>query len=171
MRDPDYMAPGRRRGELIGQEVVLCGERQMPRLYRLLYGRKRTGKLRGHHNHVGSRSVAVRVANTVSAVPLALIAFLGAMFSHDPNTAKRQWLRRTAPAALLLGVLLPGAGGCTYVKKGDLTYCNLGFEKQISKVKVNADGSAELEGVKNTTPQIVESAVSAGVTAAVKAAK
>ena len=82
--------------------------------------------------------------------------------------------RNCVVAAVILFFVVAAAlsgGGCTYVKKGDLTYCNLGFEKSVSKVKVNADGSAELEGVKNTTPQIVEAAVSAGVGAAVRAAK
>jgi hypothetical protein len=72
--------------------------------------------------------------------------------------------------AFLLLVALYALAGCTVVKKDGMFYGNVGFEKQISKVSIekNPDGTERtvVEGVKNTTPQIVEAAVGAAVKAA-----
>lgn len=72
--------PSRRRGELIGHEVVLCRRKQMPRAWRELNPNPtRTGKLRGHHNHSTRRRPArmnVDPVMDVSALILAPLARL-----------------------------------------------------------------------------------------------
>lgn len=69
-----------------------------------------------------------------------------------------------------LPLILAGLCGCTAIKFGELSYTNVGFQKDVGKVSItkNPDGSitGTVEGVKNTTPQIVEAAVDAAIRAA-----
>ena len=74
--------------------------------------------------------------------------------------------------ALIVAALLIAMSGCTAVKYDGFSYTNVGFEKQVGKVSFakNPDGTVtgSVEGVKNTTPQIVEAAVGAAVRGATK---